>query len=57
MQNIIAEIIKAFNSNEYLPDWYGMTLRQIFDAMEAPGISVLWGCWSEDELETIFTGI
>ena len=50
----IAKIIKDFDESEYLSDWFGMTLRQIFEAMEAPGVVVYWGCWTESELDTVF---
>ena len=56
MQSKIADIIKDFSADEILSDWAGLTLRQIFNAMEAPGIVVCWGYWSESELETVFTG-
>jgi hypothetical protein len=56
MQKEIAQIIKDFSQDEIISDWFGLTLRQIFSAMEAPGITVFWGCWTEQELETVFTG-
>ncbi len=54
MQERIAQVIKDFDSSEILSDWYGMTLRQIMSAMEMPGVTVFWGCWSETELDTVF---
>ncbi len=57
MQDRIAKIIKDFDSNEILSDWQGMTLRQIFSAMDTEdGVVVFRGCWSGTELDTIFKG-
>jgi len=40
--------------SEYL-DPTGMTLEQAFLEIEdgAPHVRVFWGCWTEDELQTI----
>lgn len=54
MQDIIAKIIKDFCNDDLLSDWYGMTLRQIFEAMEMPGVIIFWDCWSDVELNTVF---
>ncbi len=53
-QDKIAKVITDFDKDEVLSDWYGMTLHQILEAMEAPGVIVLWGCWDQDELDTVF---
>lgn len=52
MQETIKELIKE--QDEFADDYYGMTLREILSSFEAPGHIVLWGCWSEDELDTVF---
>jgi len=56
MQEKIARVIKDFDPDEVLSDWFGMTLRQILEAMETPGVIVLWGCWSVAELNVVFIG-
>ena len=56
MQARIAKVIKDFDASEVLYDWQDMTLRQILSTMEQPGVVVFWGCWNEDELNTVFHG-
>ena len=53
----IAEVILTHLPDEHLPDWYGMTLEQILSAMEEPGVIVMWGCWNNDALATVFSPI
>ena len=54
MQSQIAKTIHDFSSDEVCSDWYGMTFRQILKTMDMPGVTVFWGCWTENELDTLF---
>ena len=54
MQSIIAKVIMDFDNDALLSDWYGMTFQQILEAMECPGVIVYWGCWTYNELMTVF---
>lgn len=54
MQQRIAEVIRQFDPNEVLSDWYEMTLRQILDVVNYLPSGRFWGCWTEDELDTVF---
>ena len=57
MQQAITKVINQIEADAYLPDWHGLTLRQILtDADRCPGSVVFWGCWNETELDTVFTG-
>jgi len=43
--------------DEIPSDWQNMTLRSIFCELDkVPGYRVFWGCWNENELNTVFQG-
>ena len=56
MEERIKEILDSIGEVAY--DWQNMTLRAIFTELDkVPGYTVYWGCWDEDELDTIFKGV
>ena len=51
----IKEVIYQVEEGALLSDYNDMTLRQILSDYEnVPGYTVMWGCWSDKQLDTVF---